>query len=88
MGIETRPVSWLGGIPKNRDSGAAFPPRVRASVARIRDSDARLLLHRLTVARRRRLFTVFPCAESRVIVDGASGQCFHPAAPQKKTEKL
>jgi hypothetical protein len=25
---------------------------------------------RLTVARRRRLFTVFPCAESLVIVDG------------------
>src|ERR1700730_10449153 len=28
-------------------------------------------LLRLTVARRRRFFTVFPCAESRVIVDGA-----------------
>jgi hypothetical protein len=28
---------------------------------------------RFTVARRRRLFTVFPCAESRVIVDGAGG---------------
>jgi hypothetical protein len=26
---------------------------------------------RLTVARRRRFFTVFPCAESLVIVDGA-----------------
>jgi hypothetical protein len=28
-------------------------------------------LLRLTVARRRRIFTVFPCAESRVIVDGS-----------------
>jgi hypothetical protein len=31
---------------------------------------ARARTFRLTVARRRRLFTVFPCTESRVIVDG------------------
>jgi hypothetical protein len=54
---------------------AAFPsftpnrwyslPRFVAS-----DSGARRKILRLTVARRRRLFTVFPCAESPVIVDG------------------
>src|SRR5208282_6879395 len=36
-----------------------------------RASGTRPKLLRLTVARRRRLFTVFPCAESPVIVDGA-----------------
>ena len=75
--IETPPVSWLGGIaPKfqglldewkqQRDlpiPAANLGDSLRETVARAEN-------FRLTVARRRRLFTVFPCAESPVIVDG------------------
>jgi hypothetical protein len=42
----------------------------------LRDSEFQTVVRaekfRLTVARRRRFFTVFPCAESLVIVDGAA----------------
>ena len=77
--IETPQVSWLGDSLRllsrcrksNRSSGAAFPLRPES-----RDSERRTVARaenfRLTVARRRRLFTVFPCAESLVIVDGAA----------------
>jgi hypothetical protein len=71
--IETPPVSWLGGLSRQRrNSSAAFPSPHRIGKDSMTGSVARTdNLLRLTVARRRRHFTVFPCAESRVIVDGA-----------------
>jgi len=61
--IEAPSVSWLGGI-----SGAAFPSR--SQLSRIESQPTKQWSapnnSRLTVARRRRLFTVFPCTESRV----------------------
>ncbi len=86
--IEAPQVSWLGDslrLPSrcrksNRSSDAAFPLRPES-----RDSERRTVARaenfRLTVARRRRLLTVFPCAESLVIVDGAANH----SAPRKAT---
>jgi hypothetical protein len=78
--LRFRSVSWLGGLfgiielaedaatsarPSHREPRIAIACNSKpTTVARAENS-------RLTVARRRRLFTVFPCAESRVIVDGA-----------------
>src|SRR3984957_10342319 len=56
-------------------------PRVSRFVAQTVASPEKLC--RLTVARRRRLFTVFPCAEFRVIVNGAANLA-HVACRRKK----
>lgn len=48
-----------------------------------RASGTRPKFLRLTVARRRRLFTVFPCAESPLIVDGAQKLGAAPLAEAK-----
>ena len=77
--IEAPQVSWLGDSLRllsrfrksNRSSGAAFPLRPESRDSELR-TVARAENFRLTVARRRRLSTVFPCAESLVIVDGAA----------------
>jgi hypothetical protein len=49
-------------------------PIIRVESPGLRDSSLQTVVRaenfRLTVARRRRFFTVFPCAESLVIVDG------------------
>jgi len=72
--LQTSPVSWLGGygLAGRADRKkircafqhrlAAFPKRY-ASVARERNI-------RLTVARRRRSFTVFPSTKSALMVEG------------------
>src|SRR5215469_929352 len=82
---ETPSVSWLGGVfpvirdcsdrpivsgyRQRRSVGATFPS-CSAREFRARKTVVAPKEFRLTVARRRRLFTVFPCAESRVKVDG------------------
>ena len=43
---------------------------------------------RLTVARRRRILTVFPCAESLVIVDGAARTSCAPLAQATRNARL
>jgi hypothetical protein len=76
--IETPQVSWLGDSLRlflhfrksNQSSSAAFPFRPESRDSELR-TVARAENFRLTVARRRRIFTVFPYAESQVIVDGA-----------------
>jgi hypothetical protein len=52
------------GLPIFRLKSPAFCDSLLPTVVRAEN-------FRLTVARRRRFFTVFPCAESLVIVDGA-----------------
>src|SRR6202795_1797539 len=76
--IETPPVSWLGGpaplrsgpIPAKPGQQGGLPVPATDLDDSLRGTVARAENFRLTVARRRRLFTVFPCAESPVIVDG------------------
>ena len=81
--IETPPVSWLGGLPQfHRTTLLTMKSRQQRGLPIFhsvspasRDSELQTVVRaekfRLTVARRRRFFTVFPCAESLVIVDGA-----------------
>jgi hypothetical protein len=87
--LRFRSVSWLGGlfgiIELVEDAVTSARPSHRESRTAIACSSkpttvARAENFRLTVARRRRLFTVFPCAESRVIVDGAMHHCSSPLA--------
>jgi len=62
IGIEAPSVSWLGG----NSCGAAFPFRRRFEGSNQRSKQwCAPGNSRLTVARRRRFFTVFPCTESR-----------------------
>jgi len=71
--IEAPQVSWLGDSLRslshfrksNQSSGAAFPFRPESRDSQL-GTVARAENFRLTVARRRRLSTVFPCAESLV----------------------
>jgi len=67
-GLQTSPVSWLGGnsLRAKRIRGqqaCGLPAAKSAAVARKRKV-------RLTVARRRRLCTVFPSTKSAVKVEG------------------
>jgi hypothetical protein len=90
--IEAPQVSWLGESLRslsrcrksNRSCGAAFPLRPESRDSELR-TVARAENFRLTVARRRRLLTVFPCAESLVIVDGARN---HSAPLAKANDHL
>jgi hypothetical protein len=92
--IEAPQVSWLGDSLRlllrcrksNRSSGAAFPLRPESRDSELR-TVARAENFRLTVARRRRLSTVFPCAESLVIVDGA-GNYSAPLAKANRPPRL
>lgn len=79
--------------------GAAFPSRSRIVQHPARETVTCAKFHnRLTVARRRRIFTVFPCAESSVIVYAAGriaparAACadapFQPPAPQDSTKSV
>ena len=67
--IETPPVSWLGESPW-QIGAVERPSHAGAEPSRFAAGDSGVLQKflRLTVARRRRLFTVFPCAESPMIV--------------------
>jgi hypothetical protein len=87
--IETPPVSWLGG----KTMCAAFPSphhsrKCLKSESESADSDARYKLLRLTVARRRRIFTVFPCAESLVEVSGQASQASRTGAAMTNLKNL
>jgi hypothetical protein len=77
--LRFRSVSWLGGLSNliepssmTLNISAAFPSQVEIAIPHDskRTTVTRAENVRLTVARRRRFFTVFPCAESPVIVDG------------------
>jgi hypothetical protein len=80
--IETPPVSWLGGSLTVRCKNATNLEHQRGLPILDRitrtsnDSRPKTVACaeeiRLTVARRRRLCTVFPCAEFRVIVNDAA----------------
>src|SRR3970282_1019371 len=61
---------WPHGLP----APPPLPARHRETVARARTTD------RLTVARRRRLFTVFPCAESAGLCHATRAASFRSAA--------
>jgi len=82
FGIEAPSVSWLGGI-----CGAAFP--FCRQLSRIESQRTEQWpapeKSRLTVARRRRLFTVFPCTESRVEWSSAAGRRVQPARRAAET---
>ena len=72
IGLRLRRSPGLANVPIT--TGTAARPSQRAAN---RDPFAGRQWHapeyfRLTVARRRRIFTVFPYAESQVIVDGAA----------------
>jgi len=90
--IEAPQVSWLGDSLRllshfresNQSSSAAFPLRPESHDSELR-TVARAENFRLTVARRRRLCTVFPCAESLVIVDGATKFASAPLAKANHT---
>ena len=79
-GLRLRRSPGLSGKARFARAGlsAAFPSCIELDSSLPR-TVAYAEKFRLTVARRRRLFTVFPCAESRVIVDGA-GYALAPLA--------
>ena len=72
LGLRLRRSPGLGDFTPVQP-GQQRPSHSRSNGSAIRCSKQWLVpkIFRLTVARRRRLFTVFPCTESRVIVDGA-----------------